>query len=105
MSAGLHPLLKEAGYATATRREAVPAFVGWNLLCEGGISEVLKRALVLLLEAYRSQHMRSRVTLDMHDALILEIAHDEWDGVLQLATGIMENVTPESLNERTTPPI
>jgi hypothetical protein len=33
--------------------------------------------------------MRSRVALDMHDALILEVAHEEWDKALQLASHIM----------------
>src|SRR5258708_16515707 len=60
------------------RRVAVPApFVAWNYLCQGGVSEILKRAIVLVSEAYRARKMRSRVALDMHDALILEVAHDE----------------------------
>jgi len=88
------------------RRVAVPsAFVAWNFLCQGGVSEVLKRALVLVAEAYQTRQMRSRVALDMHDALILEVAHEEWDEALALASQIMSNVTPEALNNRTTPPI
>jgi DNA polymerase-1 len=86
------------------RRVAVPtAFVAWNYLCQGGVSEVLKRAIVLLSEAYRARGMRSRVALDMHDALILDVAHEEWDAALALATEIMTGITPG--NERTTPPI
>jgi len=88
------------------RRVAVPsAFVAWNFLCQGGVSEVLKRAIVLVSEAYRSQQMRSRVALDMHDALILEVAHDEWDEALQLASQIMTSITSDALNRRTNPPI
>ncbi len=88
------------------RLVAVPsAFVAWNFLCQGGVSEVLKRAIVLISEAYRERKMRSRVALDMHDALILEIAHDEWAAALQLASQIMENITPAELNQRTNPPI
>ncbi len=86
------------------RRVAVPtAFVAWNYLCQGGVSEVLKRAIVLLSEAYRARGMRSRVALDMHDALILEVAHDEWDAALAQAAALMTSITPG--NERTTPPI
>ncbi|MHB8625268.1 MAG: DNA polymerase [Aggregatilineales bacterium] len=88
------------------RRVAVPsAFVAWNYLCQGGVSEVLKRAIVLVSEAYHARHMRSRVALDMHDALILEVAHDEWEEALQLAGQIMGSITPDELNNRTTPPI
>ena len=88
------------------RKVAVPtAFVAWNYLCQGGVSEVLKRAIVLVSEAYRGRGLRSRVALDMHDALILEIAHAEWDEALGLASAIMTSVTPDALNQRTTPPI
>ena len=88
------------------RRVAVPsAFVAWNYLCQGGVSEVLKRAIVLVSEAYRAHNMRSRIALDMHDALILEVADDEWDEALRLASEIMTSITSTELNERTTPPI
>ena len=49
--------------------------------------------------------MRSRVALDMHDALIFEIAHDEWDEAIRLASHIMSNVAPQNFTQRTTPPI
>jgi DNA polymerase I-like protein with 3'-5' exonuclease and polymerase domains len=88
------------------RKVAVPsAFVAWNYLCQGGVSEVLKRAIVLVSEAYRARKMRSRVALDMHDALILEAAHDEWGEALRLASEIMMNITPADLNNRTSPPV
>ncbi len=88
------------------RPVAVPtAFVAWNYLCQGGVSEVLKRAIVRLSEAYRERGMQSRVALDMHDALVLEIAHDEWDTALRLASEIMTHITPDVLNARTDPPI
>jgi hypothetical protein len=41
----------------------------------------------------------------MHDALILEVAHDEWDDALALASHIMSSIAPENLTRRTTPPI
>jgi hypothetical protein len=88
------------------RRVAVPsAFVAWNYLCQGGVSEVLKRAIVLVSEAFRAHGLRSRVALDMHDALILEVAHKEWTEALFLASEIMTTITPEALNEGTSPPI
>jgi DNA polymerase-1 len=88
------------------RPVAVPtAFVAWNFLCQGGVSEVLKRAIVLLSEAYRARGMRSRVALDMHDALIIEVAHAEWDEALALATEVMTHITPDADNQKTKPPI
>ncbi len=87
------------------RKVAVPtAFVAWNFLCQGGVSEVLKRAIVLVSEAYRARGMRSRVALDMHDALILEVAHDEWDEALHDRQRDHDfDYTPD--NDRTKPPI
>ncbi|MBI5668187.1 MAG: hypothetical protein HZC41_09290 [Chloroflexi bacterium] len=88
------------------RTVAVPSpFVAWNYLCQGGVGETLKRAIVLLSEAYRDRGMRSRVALDMHDALILEVAHEEWRQALDLASRVMSGVTPAALHQRTTPPI
>ncbi len=88
------------------RPVAVPTpFVAWNFLCQGGVSELLKRAIVVVAETYQSKDMRSRVVLDMHDALILEVAHDEWDEALELASQIMCSIAPVELTQRTTPPI
>ena len=88
------------------RPVAVPTpFVAWNYLCQGGVSEVVKRAIVIISETYRGMGMRSRVALDMHDALILEIAHDEWDEAISIASTVMTTVTPASMTDRTTPPI
>jgi DNA polymerase I-like protein with 3'-5' exonuclease and polymerase domains len=88
------------------RPVAVPsAFVAWNYICQGGVSEVLKRAIVRIAETYDARGMRSRVALDMHDALILEVAHDEWDEALTLASTLMTSITPEAINQRTTPAI
>lgn len=88
------------------RPVAVPSpFVAWNYLCQGGVSEMLKRAIVVVAEQYRARGMRSRVALDMHDALILEVAHDEWDEAIHLASEVMAHVTPADLTRRTTPPI
>jgi DNA polymerase I-like protein with 3'-5' exonuclease and polymerase domains len=88
------------------RDVSVPsAFVAWNYVCQGGVSEMLKRAIVVVSETFRASGMRSRVALDIHDALILEVAHDEWDEALRLASAIMSSITPDAFNNRTNPPI
>ncbi len=88
------------------RPVAVPTdFVAWNYLCQGGVSEMLKRAIVVVAESYKALGLRSRVALDMHDALILEVAHEEWDAALSLASRIMSTITPDKFIQRTDPPI
>jgi len=81
------------------------AFTAWNYCCQGGVGEMVKRAIVVISEYYRRNAMRSRVALDMHDAIILEVAHAEWDTALAAATEIMAGVVPQSLLGRTNPPI
>lgn len=88
------------------RPVAVPTpFVAWNYLCQGGIGEKLKRAIVVVSETYRAKGTRSRVALNMHDALILEVAHGEWQEALGLASNIMSSIAPENLTSRTATPI
>ena len=65
---------------------------------------MLKRAIVVS-ETYRAKGMRSRVALDMHDAFILEVAHNEWNDALVLASTIMSSIAPENLTEQTSLPI
>jgi len=77
------------------------AFVAWNYLCQGGVAELLKRAIVVLSETFRACGMQSRVALDMHDALILEVAHNEWEQALHLASAVMSGITPQALHDAT----
>ena len=80
-------------------------FVAWNYLCQGGVGEMLKRAIVRVSEIYAAEGLRSRVALDIHDALILEVAHDEWDVALSTAADTMRTIVPEELRQRTSPPV
>ncbi len=81
------------------------AFVSWNYRAQGGIAELIKRAIVLISEMYRAEGMKSWIALDIHDALVLEVAHEEWDKAIQIATETIAHITPDEMNNRTTPPI
>lgn len=64
------------------RKLALPkqaAFKAWNYACQGGVAEITKRAMVEIGEQFRARGLRSRVALEVHDELVLEVAHDEWD--------------------------
>ncbi|MBN1428101.1 MAG: hypothetical protein JXB07_06925 [Anaerolineae bacterium] len=80
-------------------------FVAWNYLCQGGVGEMLKRAIVHTSEIYAAEGLQSRVALDIHDALIIEVAHDEWERALDLASETMRTIVPDALRNRTTPPV
>ena len=81
------------------------AYTGWNSVCQGGVGELVKRAIVITAEQFEAAGMRSYPALDMHDAVVWEVAHDEWDKALQMASYNMEHVMPEEFNRRTDPPI
>ncbi|MFC1960597.1 DNA polymerase [Chloroflexota bacterium] len=80
-------------------------FVAWNYVCQGGVSEMLKRAIVQISEDYAALGLRSRVALDIHDAIIIEVAHDEWATALDLAAQTMCTIVPLELRQRTSPAI
>jgi DNA polymerase I-like protein with 3'-5' exonuclease and polymerase domains len=81
-------------------------YTAWNYLCQGGVAEMLKRAIVLISEEFEQRGWRSRVALDIHDAIVLEIDHAEWDEALARATWLMEHeILPGELNARTVPEV
>jgi hypothetical protein len=101
---------RKQGYIKLWTGRRVPVdpnrvYTTWDYLCQGGVAELVKRAIVLISEAYQRIGLRSRVALDMHDALILEIAHDEWNDALIIASEAMSSVVPQELNDRTDPPV
>lgn len=80
-------------------------FVAWNYICQGGVSEMLKRAIVQISEDYEALDLRSRVALDIHDAIIIEVAHDEWEPALEMAAQTMGTIVPTELRQRTSPAV
>jgi len=80
-------------------------YIAWNYLCQGAVGQQVMRAIVLVGEAYRSAGLESRVALDMHDALVIEVKHTEWNQAITIAQDIMQSIVPAELNNRTNPPI
>jgi len=81
------------------------SYTAWNYLCQGGVAEITKRAMVLISEEFEKLGLKSRVACEIHDSLILEVAHEEWREAISLASEIMQTVVPESMNTRTAPAI
>lgn len=81
------------------------SYTAWNYLCQGAVAEMVKRSIVLISEAYQEKGLRSYIALDMHDAIIVSVAHDEWETAIQIACKAMQGIIPDRYNQRTTPPI
>lgn len=77
----------------------------WNFLCQGGVAEMTKRSIVVISETFEQLGMRSYIALDMHDAIIINVYHEEWEQALSIASTTMETIIPLKFNQRTTPPI
>jgi DNA polymerase I-like protein with 3'-5' exonuclease and polymerase domains len=80
-------------------------YSAWNYVNQGGVGEMLKRSLALISEEFERLSLKSRIVLDMHDALIISVKHSEWEQVNDLVPRIMAGVMPEKNNKRTDPPI
>lgn len=101
---------KTTGYIHLWTGRKVPVppdqlYVCWDYLLQGCVAELVKRAIVLISNAYRDNNLRSYIAHDMHDALILSVHRDEWESAIGIASYVMETVIPSEYNARTTPPI
>lgn len=77
----------------------------WNYICQGGVADVIKIAIVLIARMLRREGFRTRVALQIHDSIILHAAVDELDLVLPRIIMLMRTVVPQEWVERTTPSV
>lgn len=64
-----------------------------NAPMQGSAADIIKVAMVRLASALAAEGLRSRLLLQVHDELILEVPEDEMTVLLPLLTDIMENTT------------
>ncbi len=81
------------------------SYKGWNYLCQGAVGEMVKRSIVLITETFERRHMKSRIALDMHDAIVMSVPCAEVEAACAIASHIMETIIPDELNQRTSPAI
>jgi len=75
----------------------------WNYICQGGVAEITKRAAVLVDEFLTENGYKSYLALDIHDALIVVVYHDEAVSIIERISELIESVVPEWWNQRTMP--
>jgi DNA polymerase-1 len=98
---------RERGYVTALlgRRRYLPELTARNAVARGGAermaanapiqgtaSDIIKLAMVRLAEALRARGLRTRMLLQVHDELLLEVPEAERAAVRALVPEIMESV-------------
>ena len=62
-----------------------------NTPIQGSASDLIKCAMVVLYSLLSSRKLRSRLVLQIHDELILEVPEDELETVSELAKEVMES--------------
>ncbi len=72
----------------AAERQAV------NMPIQGTAADLMKRAMVRVWEWLRRQGLRSRILLQVHDELVLEVPDDEQAPVVEAVRSLMETVYP-----------
>jgi len=77
-----------AGLRAAAERMAI------NMPVQGTAADIIKIAMIRLHKALREQGMRSRLLLQVHDELVLEVPAEEKEQAAHLVKDIMENAYP-----------
>ena len=80
----------------ASSRAAIRDFgkrAAMNTPVQGAAADIIKLAMVRVDEALKSAKLRARMTLQVHDELIIECPPEEKDRVAALLKECMENVT------------
>jgi DNA polymerase-1 len=103
---------KENGYATTlfNRRRALPelkshnfnirsfgARVAMNMPIQGTAADIIKIAMIRVAARLKTEKLSSRLILQVHDELLLEVPHNEFDIVKQLIKTEMENAAELSV--------
>lgn len=76
-----NPMLKGFGERTAM-----------NAPLQGSAADIIKKAMIELHQAFKSQNLKSYISLQIHDELVLNVPEDEKEIVIQLTQNKMEKV-------------
>lgn len=100
---------KEKGYVTtlAGRKRFIPEILSPNRAVrelgqrmaintpiQGSAADLIKAAMVALQEALEREGYQSKIILQVHDELLLEVPQEEIEEIMSLAKEIMENPFP-----------
>ncbi len=79
--------IRKMGRVDASRaeREAI------NMPIQGTAADILKKAMIELYHALNAENMGGKITLQVHDELVLEVPQDELDKTARLVVDVMEN--------------
>ena len=62
-----------------------------NAPIQGSAADLLKKAMVLIDKAFEERHLKSKILLQIHDELVINVVKDEMSEVEKLVIDYMEN--------------
>lgn len=71
--------------ASRAEREAI------NMPIQGTAADILKKAMIELYQQLNERQLHAKITLQVHDELVLEVPDEELEETTQLVTSVMEN--------------
>jgi DNA polymerase-1 len=90
---GRRRYLRDINSANATIRKAAER-TAINMPVQGTSADMIKIAMVRIAEALRSAGMDSRMLLQVHDELVLEVPDGESSAVRSMLPGLMQDALP-----------
>jgi DNA polymerase-1 len=71
--------------------------VAINTVAQGTAAEIMKKGMIELDKAFRKNNLSSKMILQIHDELLLEVPENEKDQVEALARTVLESVVSWSI--------
>lgn len=78
--------------------------VAWSRIIQGGVAEMVKKAMMQTEALLRSHGSKSKIVLQIHDSIILEFCKEDRPLVPEIRA-LMREALPEPMRTRTDPPI
>ena len=106
---GVVEFARENGYVTTIsgRRRRIPEInsrnrnvrefaerTAINTPVQGSAADLIKLAMIKIAEFFQSEHLRSKLLLQVHDELVFEVSEDELARVNQNVCSLMETAIP-----------
>ncbi|MGC8788071.1 MAG: DNA polymerase, partial [Anaerolineae bacterium] len=87
------PELKSGSKAHGSLKAAAQR-MAINHPIQGTAADIIKIAMIRLHDELQNRHLRSKMILQVHDELVLEVPDDELETVSSLVKSVMENAYP-----------
>jgi len=66
--------------------------IAMNAPIQGSAADILKLAMVKINQTFKTKGIQSKIILQIHDEIVLDVYQDEMDDVIQITKSTMENM-------------